>query len=43
MSQVGSNLQFSQLNPLRPGHTDQSQACVIDTELQLYEGTNKGS
>ena len=25
MSQVGSNLRFSRLHPLRPSHTDQSQ------------------
>ena len=35
MSQVGSNLRFSQLQPLRPSHTDQSQVSEIGTELKL--------
>ena len=28
MSQVGSNLRLSQLHPLRPSHTDQSQGSI---------------
>ena len=33
MSQVGSNLRFSQLHPLRPIHTDQSQGSKLSLFL----------
>ena len=37
MSQLGSNLQLSQLQPLRPSHTDQSHGSKLsftDTHTQ---------
>ena len=34
MSQVGSNLRLSQLHPLRPSHTDQSQGSKVITDTQ---------
>ena len=42
MSQVGSNFRLSQLHPLRPSHTDQSQGSKLSltdrhTEFPLVE------
>ena len=37
MSQVESNLRFSQLHPLRPSHTDQSQGSKLSlTDRQIH-------
>jgi hypothetical protein len=40
MSQVGSNMRLSQLHPLRPSHTDQSQ-CSISVETGQTEDGRK--
>ena len=42
MSQVGSNLRLSQLDPLRPSHTDQSQGSKLSfTESPYVEIARK--
>jgi hypothetical protein len=38
MSQVGSNLRLSQLHPLRPSHTDQSQGSISVETGRRKEG-----